>query len=148
MSDSNGEDYWAQLASSLDVAAGPTVTVSDPPAAGEGGGVKRRRRRRSRKKTTGEAVVAPADVDVLDAELDESPAPELPEEEPAAELDENGEPKKRRRRRSRRKKVEAGEAGDTAEGTTAVAEEDDDGPPVTVAHLPTWQELIDGLHRP
>ena len=60
-------------------------------------------------------------------------------------------PKKRRRRRSRRKAGDDNGADGVAE-SVVVVEADDAGDeaaePVSVANLPSWQELIDGLYRP
>ena len=146
MPDSTDEDRWARLAADLDL-AGPTPAAVDAAPAGDGP-PKRRRRRRSRKSGMVDGVNgAPQDV----VEGDELPPP-LPGAGADDELSPDGTPKKRRRRRPRRNPGDAvGEVNGVGEAI-AVADadnnDDDAAEPVSVANLPSWQELIDGLHRP
>lgn len=151
MSDSTGKDHWAQLAESLGVIGDADVANTQEPAGGTAEGTKRRRRRRSRKKPTeADAPAVDSGDDSAEEVATEAPAPELPAPDPKAEAA-DGEPAKRRRRRSRKKKPAEGEAP-AEEGVAAVLDDEapGEGPsePVSVAHLPTWQEIIDGLYRP
>ncbi len=147
MADSTDEDRWASLAADLGV-DGSTPTTQADPAAPADGPPKKRRRRRPRKAAPADGAIAEP-VDEASSEPDDAPEPELTDRE---ELSADGTPKKRRRRRSRRKPDEAN--GDVAVATDAVAvaevgdDDDDAAEPVSVANLPSWQELIDGLHRP
>ncbi len=145
MADSTDEDRWASLAADLGV-DGSTPTTQATIAAPVDGAPKKRRRRRPRKAAPAEGAIAEPNDDVP-GEPDD--APELTDRE---ELSPDGTPKKRRRRRSRRKPGEANgdatEATDTVAVAEAVDDDDDAAEPVSVANLPSWQELIDGLHRP
>lgn len=144
MVESTDDDRWAALATDLGVNESEPVSHTPPPL--PGAPPKRRRRRRSRKGLAGEGIMSEPNGDSQDEPTEERDAPTG--DEPVGE---DG-LKKRRRRRSRRVKDEVnGEAGTSSEAV-AVAEVDDDldyaAEPVSVAGLPSWQELIDGLHRP
>jgi hypothetical protein len=147
MADSTGEDRWSALAADLGI-GGPTPNGPPPLPTADGGPPKRRRRRRSRKSGpgeggTGEPLEGAADI-IDPGETREPTGPE--------ELSPDGTLKKRRRRRSRRKVVDENGAPNGVAETVAVAEADHDddeaAEPVSVANLPSWQELIDGLYRP
>jgi hypothetical protein len=146
MPDSTDEDRWARLAAELDL-AGSAPAPSDVAPIGDAP-TKRRRRRRSRKPGLIDgANGAPLDV----ADNDEGPPP-LPTAGDESDFMPDGSPKKRRRRRTRRKpgdeSAEVNDIGATVAVDDADNNDDDAAEPVSVANLPSWQELIDGLYRP
>lgn len=154
MTDPN--DPWSSLADELGVDGSSRKPAEEKaPAAGRG------RRRKSDGEEPGRGrrrspKVAPTEVS--ESPLPDEPfvEPEAPEAAAVAEEAAEGDdgPKKKRRRRTRRKKAGAnGESG--TEMTSAVESECDDGdePDLTPIEdyatwkLPSWQELIDGLHK-
>lgn len=144
MVESTDDDQWAALAADLGLNESEPVSQTPPPL--PEGPPKRRRRRRSRKASTGEGIMSEPISDSLDEPIVRD------EPLPGGELADDDGPKKRRRRRSRRDKSDVeGEAMASPEAI-AVADAEDEldyaAEPVSVAGLPTWQELIDGLHRP
>jgi hypothetical protein len=146
MPDSTDEDRWARLAAELNQDTPPPLPNAAAAPAGEGP-PKRRRRRRSRKPDVGEVENgAPMDAAVTDEPM------ETGESDGDNELAADGTPKKRRRRRSRRKLGDEVGAPNGVAGAVAIADagdnDDEAAEPVSVANLPSWQELIDGLHRP
>lgn len=143
------EDRWAELASMLGV--GETVSTNEPSPAPEP--EKKRRRRRSKKSSD----AAPSEKDVaqtpteLDAAADDEAEPDLTpaKEFPQSTESDEAASKKRRRRRSRRKKVADADGGPV---TAEIAGDDLQDAELVESFadwkVPTWQELIDGLHRP
>lgn len=156
------DDPWASLASDLGLnhaakpeslvsATEPATPVEEPSEKASTGRPRRGRRRVARKEepaTDFDAGIIPA------AESDE----QLPDDSADDEGGDESALKKRRRRRSRKKK--AGVAGSPAESEAAlepsrakreVDDGEDDLTPIenyASWKIPSWQELIDGLHKP
>lgn len=138
------EDKWASLAAELGLSENaPTDRPSNEsdqeqaPRRGRG----RSRRGGQRKRPQVEPAVPEVTEDTMD---------EMVTEEAPAEME--GAPVKKRRRRRSRKKKGTSESVSVSNGETAVAVSDDDDDaddvPPTEWKMPSWQELIDSLHRP
>lgn len=136
MSEAKDDDRWSQLAAELGALDAKPAPVLDEPVGDEP--PKRRRRRRSRR-TSADAVGA------ADPTFESTVGAEAGSEAPA---DDSAAPKRRRRRGPKTKAALA----DAANGERFDVSQDDGGDepvePMSIANLPSWQQLIDNLYRP
>lgn len=139
MADMTDDDRWAKLASELGLDEKPKKPAASDAQVDDA--APKRRRRRSRK---------PGSEDPNSPEPTEDGADIIDPGETLEAGDETSsdKPKKRRRRRGRKKSDLAEKASAEETVGTETIEDDELAEPVSVANLPSWQELIDGLYRP
>jgi len=136
------DDKWASLAAELGVG---DSAKHNAPAEAENMPAKRGRSRGRRGGTRKRA-----------ADKDDVPVPMEPIMEGSVAIDEvplldDDEANKKRRRRRSRKKKGTGDAkapSNDQSGVAVLDDEDDAESPADNWKMPTWQELIDSLHRP